>query len=137
MTSQVIGGSTLVTIEYHRPGVKGRDVWGDSSPNPVTGRLVPHDGNPRPWLAGANEATNFETTSDVLVEGQALPAGKYARFMIPTDGEWTLIHKCAVCGHLRTNRIAGDDHELSLLSLALRPLARAPFPIDDLRPGIG
>ncbi len=56
---------------------------------------------------------------------------------IRDDDEWTLIHKCAGCGQLRTNRIAGDDHELSLLSLALRPLVRAPFPIDDLRPGFG
>ena len=56
---------------------------------------------------------------------------------IRDDGEWSLIHKCAGCGQLRTNRIAGDDHELSLLSLALRPLALAPFPIDDLRPGLG
>ncbi|MCZ6836189.1 MAG: RNHCP domain-containing protein [Planctomycetota bacterium] len=52
---------------------------------------------------------------------------------IRDDGEWTLIHKCLGCGMLRTNRIAGDDRELSLLSLALRPLAQAPFPIDDLR----
>ena len=54
---------------------------------------------------------------------------------IRDDGEWSLIHRCTGCGTLRTNRIAGDDHELSLLSLALRPLAQAPFPIDDLRPG--
>ena len=54
---------------------------------------------------------------------------------IRDDGEWSLIHRCTGCHTLRTNRIAGDDHELSLLSLALRPLAQAPFPIDDLRPG--
>lgn len=50
------------------------------------------------------------------------------------DGEWSLIHRCTGCRLLRVNRIAGDDHELALLSLALRPLAQAPFPIDDLRP---
>lgn len=48
------------------------------------------------------------------------------------DGEWAIIHRCAGCGTLRTNRIAGDDHELSLLNLALRPLARPAFPLDML-----
>jgi RNHCP domain len=48
------------------------------------------------------------------------------------DGEWALIHRCAGCGALRTNRIAGDDQELALLQLALRPLAHPPFPLDGL-----
>ena len=48
------------------------------------------------------------------------------------DGEWAVIHRCIGCGVLRTNRVAGDDHELALLALALRPLARPPFPIEDL-----
>ena len=45
------------------------------------------------------------------------------------DGEWALVHRCRRCGALKTNRIAGDDGEANLLSLALRPLARPPFPI--------
>lgn len=49
------------------------------------------------------------------------------------DGEWALVHRCSECGVLRTNRIAGDDQERSLLALALRPLARPAFPLDDLR----
>ena len=48
------------------------------------------------------------------------------------DGEWSIIHRCTACGALRTNRIAGDDQELSLLQLVLRPLARPPFPLDAL-----
>ena len=48
-------------------------------------------------------------------------------------GEWALVHRCSRCGVLRTNRIAGDDHERSLLSLALRPIARPAFPLDDIR----
>jgi DNA-directed RNA polymerase subunit RPC12/RpoP len=46
------------------------------------------------------------------------------------DGEWAILHRCDGCGTLRANRIAGDDHELALLSLALRPLANPPFPLD-------
>ena len=50
------------------------------------------------------------------------------------DGEWAIIHRCTGCGTLRTNRVAGDDHELALLALALRPLARPAFPLDLLGP---
>lgn len=48
------------------------------------------------------------------------------------DGEWAIIHRCTSCGIIRTNRIAGDDLELTLLQLALRPLAKPPFPLDRL-----
>lgn len=47
-------------------------------------------------------------------------------------GEWAIIHRCQGCGALRSNRIAGDDNELALLSLAVRPLALPPFPLDRL-----
>lgn len=46
------------------------------------------------------------------------------------DGEWAIIHRCTGCDMLRTNRIAGDDHELALLALALRPISRPAFPLD-------
>ena len=49
------------------------------------------------------------------------------------DGEWALVHRCKSCGGIRTNRIAGDDNELALISLALRPLARPAFPLDRLQ----
>lgn len=51
---------------------------------------------------------------------------------VRNDGEWAIIHRCTGCNTLRTNRIAGDDQELSLLQLALRPLANPPFPLDGL-----
>jgi ribosome biogenesis GTPase len=46
--------------------------------------------------------------------------------------EWVIIHRCTGCGALRENRIAGDDNEMALLSLAVRPVARPPFPLDGL-----
>jgi hypothetical protein len=52
---------------------------------------------------------------------------------IEEAGEWVLVHRCRACGQLKTNRIAGDDSERTLLALALRPLARPAFPIDDPR----
>lgn len=48
-------------------------------------------------------------------------------------GEWAIIHRCTGCNTIRANRVAGDDQERALLSLALRPIANPAFPLDDLR----
>lgn len=51
---------------------------------------------------------------------------------VKPDGEWALVHRCSRCGSVHTNRIAGDDNELALMSLAVRPLSRPAFPLDRL-----
>ncbi len=51
---------------------------------------------------------------------------------VRTNGEWLIIHRCKRCHALHANRIAGDDNELALLSLAVLPLAQPPFPLDRL-----
>ena len=51
---------------------------------------------------------------------------------IRPDGEWTILHRCQRCGLIRPNRIAGDDNEVRRVSMALRPLARPPFPLERL-----
>ncbi|HEY0865925.1 MAG TPA: ribosome small subunit-dependent GTPase A [Fimbriimonas sp.] len=45
------------------------------------------------------------------------------------DGEWAVIHRCAECGAMSSNRIAADDNEMLLLSIAVKPLAKPPFPL--------
>jgi hypothetical protein len=45
------------------------------------------------------------------------------------DGEWAIIHRCATCGHLKSNRIAGDDSPWSLMALAARAISQPPFPV--------
>ncbi|MBC7828061.1 MAG: DUF2911 domain-containing protein [Chitinophagaceae bacterium] len=78
--SQVIGISTI-TVNYSRPAVKGREVWGT---------LVPYgwnaqgfgNGNQAPWRAGANENTTIRFTHDAKVEGQSVPAGTYGLFFV-------------------------------------------------------
>jgi len=70
---------TQVTINYSSPAVKGRTIWGEVVP---MGKV---------WRAGANEATTVEFGSDVKVQGQSLPAGKYSLFIIPEAGESTFI----------------------------------------------
>ncbi|HQU84646.1 MAG TPA: DUF2911 domain-containing protein [Pyrinomonadaceae bacterium] len=72
-------GDTTITITYHRPNVKGRKVWGD---------LVPYN---TVWRTGANDATLFEISNDVMINGQKLPKGKYSLYTIPTSGDWTVI----------------------------------------------
>ncbi len=48
------------------------------------------------------------------------------------SGEWSVLQRCTECGVIKANRIAGDDNEWLLLSLAARPLSRPPFPVDRL-----
>ena len=47
-------------------------------------------------------------------------------------GEWAIIHRCRICGSLSSNRIAADDNDLLLMSLAVKPLGSPPFPLDRL-----
>lgn len=72
-------GITDVTINYHRPLVNGRKVWGS---------LVPYG---QVWRAGANENTIIEFSTPVKVEGQPLAAGRYGLHMLPGENEWTVI----------------------------------------------
>ncbi|RZL30944.1 MAG: DUF2911 domain-containing protein [Pedobacter sp.] len=72
--------AATITINYSSPAVKGRKIWGG---------LEAYD---KVWRAGANEATTFETDKDIMVQGKALPAGKYSFFLIPKEsGTWTAI----------------------------------------------
>ncbi len=85
-------GITDVTIDYNRPGVKGRDgkIWGQLIPPGLTDQGF---GNTKqaPWRAGANENTTIDFSTDVKVEGQPLAAGKYAFFISYDKDESTLI----------------------------------------------
>jgi len=46
------------------------------------------------------------------------------------NGEWRIVHRCKECGVMRANRVAGDDNGLLLMSMATRPLAQPPFPLE-------
>lgn len=48
------------------------------------------------------------------------------------NGEWALIHRCKICGALSSNRIAADDNPPKLISLAMKPIAMPPFPLERL-----
>ena len=72
-------GDLTVESRSGSPSVKGRERWGG---------LVPYG---EVWRTGANEATTFKVSSDVLVNGNAIPAGTYSLFTIPGESTWTVI----------------------------------------------
>ncbi len=98
-------GVTDVTITYSRPAVKGRTIWGDPPATMAArakGEATLDDQNARQkgdpivpwghvWRAGANEATQFVVTDDVMINGQKLAAGSYSLHTIPNKDEWTIV----------------------------------------------
>jgi len=98
-------GVTDITITYSRPPVKGRTIFADA-PATMESRakgeatldnqndrkpgepIVPYN---HVWRAGANEATMFQVTDDVLINGQPLKAGTYSLQTIPGKDEWTIV----------------------------------------------
>lgn len=75
--TQVVGLSD-VTVYYHRPGVKGREIWG---------KLLPYG---TVWRAGANEPTLFTFSDPVTIGGKQMGAGTYRMVTIPGEKEWTV-----------------------------------------------
>jgi hypothetical protein len=71
-------GKTINT-SYSSPRLRGRKMIGG---------VDPYD---KPWRAGAQEATTFETTANLEVDGKSVPAGNYTIFAIPNPDKWTLI----------------------------------------------
>ncbi len=72
-------GITDVTVNYHRPLVNGRQIFG---------KLVPYG---EVWRAGANENTTISFTDPVTIDGQPLDKGTYGLHMIPGETQWTVI----------------------------------------------
>lgn len=68
-----------VKIEFGRPEVREREIWG---------ALVPYD---EVWRTGADEATTIAFDRDVLVEGERLPAGTYGLFTVPGKDQWVVV----------------------------------------------
>ena len=73
-------GGKSITVDYSSPRVKGRKVFGSD--------IAPYG---QVWRTGANEATTFVTTADLLVGGKHVPAGSYTLFTVPDKDKWVLI----------------------------------------------
>lgn len=72
-------GDKKVEVFYCQPSKKGREIFGG---------LVPYG---EVWRTGANEASTFEISHDISIEGNSLPAGKYTLWTIPNSNQWTVI----------------------------------------------
>lgn len=77
-------GATDIEIEYSRPGVKGRTVFGE---------LVPFE---KLWRFGANSATTITTDHSLFFEGKELPAGTYSIFALPGKEAWKIMFNSEV-----------------------------------------
>jgi DUF2911 family protein len=116
---------TDITVNYHRPLVNGRKIWGG---------LVPYG---KVWRAGANENTTIEFSDPVSVEGQSLAKGIYGLHMIPNQDSWTVMFS-------KTNTAWGSysykqDEDALRVNVKPKPLAESKealeFEFEDLKPG--
>lgn len=120
-------GLSKVSILYHRPGVKGRTIFGPKG----SGALQPYG---EIWRAGANEPTLFTFSDGVTIGGKQLRAGTYRFLAIPGASEWTLIFNSEV-----RNWGTVYQAEYDTLKLAVKPLAGSheewmSFSFTDLTP---
>jgi Protein of unknown function (DUF2911) len=74
-----LGAGKTIKTDYSSPRMKGRKIYGD---------LVPFG---EVWRTGANEATTFVTSADVVIGGKSVPSGSYTIFTVPNADKWTLI----------------------------------------------
>src|SRR5579863_2832817 len=72
-------GLSTIELSFSRPGIKGRNIFGD---------LVPYG---KVWRTGANSATTLTFGDDVTIGGTKIVAGKYGLLSIPGPQEWTFI----------------------------------------------
>jgi len=109
-----LGGGKSVAVDYSSPRAKGRKIYGE---------LVPYG---KVWRAGANEATTFVTTGDIVVGGKPVPAGNYTIFAIPDKDKWTLVISKAT-GEWGTD-YPGPEKDLARVDMKVSTL---PSPVEN------
>jgi len=115
-------GITDITINYHRPLVKGRTIWG---------KVVPYN---EVWRAGANENTTITLTDAASIEGKPLAKGTYGLFMIPGQNQWTVIFSKVhtAWGNFTYNQ-ADDALRITVKPQASDPHEALTFDFDDVK----
>jgi hypothetical protein len=118
-------GVTDVSVEYSRPNVRDRKIFGG---------LVPYNAV---WRTGANAATKITFSTDVKLGGTAVPAGSYALFTIPGEPEWTVILSKVTdeWGSYAYNQ-KDDQARVKVKSVAMaEPLETMTIGVQDIRSG--
>ncbi len=101
-------GLSEITIDYSRPGAKGRVIYGD---------VVPFG---KVWRTGANGSTKITFGEDVKVEGNAVAAGTYALYTIPNKDSWEImLYKDLTLG----GNVADYKKENELVRFSVKPKA--------------
>jgi hypothetical protein len=109
-----LGGGKTIKTDYSSPRMKGRKIYGG---------LVPFG---EVWRTGANEATTFVASANVVVGGKTVPAGSYTIFTVPTADKWTLI----------VNKKTGEwgipyKYESEELARVDMKVSKLPSPVED------
>jgi len=119
-------GVTDVSIEYSRPDVRERKIFGG---------LVPYG---QVWRTGANAATKITFGTDIKLGGAAVPAGSYALFTIPGEAEWTVILSKVVDGQWGSYAYDQKDDQarIKVKSVATsEPLETMTIGLQNMRAG--
>jgi tetratricopeptide (TPR) repeat protein len=120
-------GLTDVNIEYSRPKMKGRKIYGEGDDF-----LVPYN---KIWRTGANSGTIITTDKDLTVEGSNLPAGEYMILTIPGKEAWTVIFykDKSIGGNMANHKEADEQIRVSVKPTSLTEAVETmTFNISDL-----
>lgn len=112
-------GDLTLEVFYNRPYKKDREIFGG---------LVPYG---EVWRTGANEATTFYTSNDILVDGSLLPAGKYTLWTIPKESSWKVIfntemYPWGITADQRPSRL--PEHDVLVVEL---PVTKLKAPVEQ------
>jgi hypothetical protein len=114
-------GLTEVSISYSRPGVKGREIFGN---------LVPYG---ELWRTGANKSTTISFSKEVKLEGKYVAAGEYALFTIPGKQDWTVIISKDIGSGTSKYKMEDDVLRFKVMPRSLpEPVERLTFEIADI-----
>lgn len=110
---QTVNGARLA-IDYGRPSKRGRVIFGGLEPwNAV-------------WRAGANEATGFVTSKDLVIGGTNVPAGSYTLFILPSPAGWKLVV------NEQTGQWGTEYHREQDLARIPMTVIKPPQPVEQL-----
>ncbi|MDX2246597.1 MAG: DUF2911 domain-containing protein [Bacteroidia bacterium] len=109
-------GLGSITLEYYRPSMKDRKIFGE---------LIPYG---QIWRTGANGATKVTFKNPVMVEGVDVPAGTYAVYSIPGEAEWTIMFYTDLT---LGGNVGGYDKAKELARFVVKP-GKLPFKIETL-----
>jgi hypothetical protein len=109
-----LGGGKTIKTDYSSPRLKGRKMIGGVNPY---GQV---------WRTGANEATTFVSSADVVVGGTSVPAGSYTIFTVPNPDKWALIIS-KTTGEWGTD-YPGPEKDLARIDMKVSTL---PSPVEN------